>query len=325
MLRRRVVELLGVEVRLWEVWYGDATGASAVAVGRGYEAPAGEAEKMRLRLALERELKGKKAEVERWLREVVVPKAWAAFMGLVGDGQFAGLGLVLVGVVADVMGFVGGCEEGEAEGVAAGMSVAGDVAMKEVDVGYQDEGATAVGNARRGAGPGRETTMEDIGEVVQRRPAIKQPLPRDTTLSASTTSEEREIKDEDMSMLDYGTDGPDHTPSSPFADFDSFESEDVEEQVQEPTRPPMEFTSSHDQRSTKSSDGVVPELLREQRHLTSSLPLEAASAKRTSSRAKESVKELLVEDGKGSIGDKKRKEKKKKKGNAIDDLFAGFA
>ncbi|KAK5942150.1 RNase MRP subunit [Knufia obscura] len=124
----------------------------------------------RVRWRFEREatLRSQRDVVGEYLREIVVPACYGGFGGLVGDGQFANLGVVLFGCLGEVvMGRegVGGPkgEEGEVEGgryeLVGGRAVGGRA--------VESRGEEA-GRARSLVGRSTRVTGEDQGEVIER-------------------------------------------------------------------------------------------------------------------------------------------------------------
>ena len=65
------------------------------------------AQGVRKQFERETQIRRQKEIWTEWLREVLVPKAYLSFSGLVADLQFANLGVVLMGVLADVVSIVG--------------------------------------------------------------------------------------------------------------------------------------------------------------------------------------------------------------------------
>ncbi|ETN40221.1 uncharacterized protein HMPREF1541_04497 [Cyphellophora europaea CBS 101466] len=148
LLRRRVAELLRLEVELFELRYG---GRGDTGAGVGVDMGVG-AREVRRRFEREGILEERKGEVEGWVRERVLPGASVAVSGLVGDGQFAGIGLVLMGVLADVRALVGGPLERVAEMEARA-----------------DGGRGVLLTTRQAAEDDEDGRAEDTGQVVQRR------------------------------------------------------------------------------------------------------------------------------------------------------------
>ncbi|KAG9786105.1 hypothetical protein KCU88_g2327, partial [Aureobasidium melanogenum] len=66
-----------------------------------------DAKQVRQRFEQETQIRREREVWHGWMREVLVPRAYVGFTALVADTQFAALGVVLVGILADVMGVVG--------------------------------------------------------------------------------------------------------------------------------------------------------------------------------------------------------------------------
>ncbi|KAJ4645888.1 RNase MRP subunit [Exophiala dermatitidis] len=66
-----------------------------------------DAKQVRQRFKQETQIRREREVWHGWMREVLVPRAYVGFTALVADTQFAALGVVLVGILADVMGVVG--------------------------------------------------------------------------------------------------------------------------------------------------------------------------------------------------------------------------
>ncbi|KAL2429054.1 hypothetical protein ABEF95_004745 [Exophiala dermatitidis] len=73
----------------------------------GSTAAAIDAKQVRHRFEQETQIRREREVWFGWMREILVPRAYVGFTALVADTQFAALGLVLVGILADVMGVVG--------------------------------------------------------------------------------------------------------------------------------------------------------------------------------------------------------------------------
>lgn len=255
-LRKGVVKLTALEVGLWNLRYGDGAAAPAGLDGSEGGGDGGgsggggggevrtEAEKARRQLAEEEELEREKGVWERWVREVVVPRAYVAGGAVVRDGQFAGLGVVLVGLVAEVGGVVGGVREVEGmmgEGVDGGRGEAvkvGSVSQRKVR--REDVGEVM---ARNHEGQG-----VDVGEVVPRRSLrSKAPVAHSEDAVEPDEQEEDGLVLEDVDMADFPEEDADfgndfvanldevedtlHSPatqSSPFAAFGDLPATDTD-------------------------------------------------------------------------------------------------
>lgn len=121
-------------------------------------------EKVRQRFERETTLRGRKEVLEEHIREVLVPKCWVNFTGLVGDSQFANLGVVLVGLVGRIASGDGGLglpnwRAGEGvRSVGIGTKAAREKRTKQKG---SFGGGYVIGTSTR-------VTGEDQGEVVER-------------------------------------------------------------------------------------------------------------------------------------------------------------
>ncbi|OQU99620.1 hypothetical protein CLAIMM_05230 [Cladophialophora immunda] len=125
-----------------------------------------------------------------WTRQVLVPKAYLGFSGLVSDTQFAHLGSVLVGLLADLVSSVGLPTPSQQEEVEQGRTVT------TATRGGQSDTATAakprsltaknirVTGSQSGEVVERTYESDDLGEVVERKrsgPKQEQELSKPTT------------------------------------------------------------------------------------------------------------------------------------------------
>jgi hypothetical protein len=244
---------------------------------------------------------------------------------LMGDQQFAGLGLVLLGVVADVGGLVGECEkrEGKTE-----EQVEGEVASRG---GREGESGSVVSTPRR-TKLGSDNTLndsvgEDLGQVVQR-----------ATTTATATAAGHDIRSEladesdeeanapipEDEMMDDSFDGfssPPHAaaassmPASPMTprkpNWPGAGVEDVvseEDEQQEDAA--VEHPSANEAGAVRM--GRSAELAKEPR---STITKQSATRRQAQSNLEDWEKQTV----------KKKQKKKEKRRNAIDDLFAGLA
>ncbi|OAP57076.1 hypothetical protein AYL99_09189 [Fonsecaea erecta] len=162
MLRKAVSRLVTIEqeersLRDRPLGYGGATAMDAKAV--------------RARFEREAQLRGEKEIWIDWIRQVLIPKAYLGFSGLVSDTQFAHLGLVLVGLLADVVGSVGLPTPSERqEGVEQALRRTGTITAT---TGRRDpsgtlETATSEAMARSLTAKSIRVTGLQSGEVVER-------------------------------------------------------------------------------------------------------------------------------------------------------------
>ncbi|KIW57581.1 hypothetical protein PV05_06122 [Exophiala xenobiotica] len=237
------------------------------------------------------------------IREVLVPRAYVGFTGLVADKQFANLGVVLVGVLADVMSVVGAPTPSKEE-----TSTSPQEDVEDVYVSHQPNGKprslTATSLRITGLQGGelveRMYDSDDAGEVIER--TEKDETPSDQRRRSISTT--RGPKSMDGTAADATKSDPTElTASNDKEDADIGGSQADEEGPQTPQT----------EAQALSALGAATS------HADSSLRSNLRSEPRAStSRGR---------DRPTSTTSKSSKEKKKKKGkkNAIDDLFAGLS
>ncbi|EXJ72134.1 uncharacterized protein A1O5_04638 [Cladophialophora psammophila CBS 110553] len=133
-----------------------------------------DAKVVRKRFERETQVRKEKEIWVDWIRQVLVPKAYLGFSGLVSDTQFANLGVVLVGVLADVASSVGlptlsrqeGAEEGGLE-----ITPTRRVQTETETVKARCLTATSIRVTGFQSGEVVERTYDsdDLGEVVERK------------------------------------------------------------------------------------------------------------------------------------------------------------
>lgn len=127
-----------------------------------------DAKEVRKRLEQETEIRRERDVWVDWSREVLVPRAYVGFTTLVGDSQFAVLGVALVGILADIMSVVGAPMRLE--------SVGEEGQKKESSTGRPQAGVrTLAATSLRGTGVQTGEVVErmyeghdDVGEVIER-------------------------------------------------------------------------------------------------------------------------------------------------------------
>ncbi|KIW97074.1 uncharacterized protein Z519_02466 [Cladophialophora bantiana CBS 173.52] len=133
-----------------------------------------DAKVVRERFERETQLRREKEIWVDWIRQVLVPKAYLGFSGLVSDTQFANLGVVLIGVLADVASTVGvptpSRQEGAEEG---GMEITPTrrVRTERGTVKARSLMGTSIRVTGLQSGEVVERTYDsdDLGEVVERK------------------------------------------------------------------------------------------------------------------------------------------------------------
>ncbi|ETI23326.1 hypothetical protein G647_05126 [Cladophialophora carrionii CBS 160.54] len=123
---------------------------------------------VRKRFERESQLRTEKEAWVQWVREVLLPKAYIGFSSLVGDTQFANLGVVLVGVLADIVSVTGAPEPARRSGDRlGGTKITETQNLREVV-------ATGEATSLRVTGPHsgelieRQYDSDDVGEIVER-------------------------------------------------------------------------------------------------------------------------------------------------------------
>lgn len=124
------------------------------------------AEKVRWKFEVESQLRGRGEVLQEHIRETLVPSCYVSFSGLVGDSQFANLGVVLFALLTEIaagedgVGVARRAEEEDGQAQARQYRLAGS------DTGPGQE------TSRRGAqmlvGTSTRITGEDQGEVIER-------------------------------------------------------------------------------------------------------------------------------------------------------------
>ncbi|KAJ9612205.1 RNase MRP subunit [Cladophialophora chaetospira] len=129
---------------------------------------------VRKRFERETQLRGEQEVWRNWLREVLVPRAYLSFSGLVGDVQFANLGVVLMGLLADVVSVVGSPTSDEGSDDGAGVPNIGDTRTGGGDfASSKARTLLATSLTRTGLQSGelveRQYDSDDLGEVIERK------------------------------------------------------------------------------------------------------------------------------------------------------------
>jgi len=123
-------------------------------------------EKVRWRFELESQLRGRGEVLQEHIRETLVPVCYVSFSGLVGDSQFANLGVVLFALLTEIAageygaGLPRRAEEEVGEAQVRGYRMAGSDA--ELGQGMSGKGAQLL------VGTSTRITGEDQGEVIER-------------------------------------------------------------------------------------------------------------------------------------------------------------
>lgn len=136
----------------------------------GAAAALSSAKEVRARFEREAQVRREKEVWNEWIREVLIPRAYVAFTGLVGDTQFANLGVALVGVLADVVAAVGlpvKVDEGDRVSLKEDVRGGGKAGTEKART------LTATSRMVTGRMSGelveRVYNSDDLGEVVERK------------------------------------------------------------------------------------------------------------------------------------------------------------
>ncbi|KAK5442598.1 Ribonuclease MRP protein subunit rmp1 [Exophiala xenobiotica] len=274
-----------------------------------------DAKTVRKRFEQEAQIRRERDVCNGRIREVLVPRCYVGFTGLVADKQFANLGVVLVGVLADVMSVVGPptpskeedtstSAEGDGEGVSMKMKMNGKPTSLTVTAT-----SLRITGLQSGELVERMYDSDDAGEVVERTNKKEEtqtpsdPAPRPRPASTSTRPRPKSINgtaaDANQSDLAELTAANDEEG----VDIDGNQAAEQGSQSPQTEAPAL-----------SASDATTP-------HAESSLRSNLTSEPRKStSRSRDRPTSDTSKTGKG-------KEKKRKKGkrNAIDDLFAGLS
>ncbi|EXJ86494.1 hypothetical protein A1O3_03445 [Capronia epimyces CBS 606.96] len=129
-----------------------------------------EAKEVRKRFEQESQIRRERDLWFDWMREVLVPRAYVGFTGLVSDSQFAALGVVLVGILADVMSVVGAPTRSVDEDDRGEQALHADKVTSKEQGGARVLTATSlkVTGLQSGEVVERIYHSDDVGEVVER-------------------------------------------------------------------------------------------------------------------------------------------------------------
>lgn len=327
-------------------------------------APASAAQDFRHRFELEAQVRRDREVLCGWIRDVLCPRCYVVFSGIVADTQFANLGVVLMGVLSEIAGAVG-----LPQAPAAETDNREDVMQHAQGAANQARSLTA--QSLHVTGPEKGTLVErvydsdDLGEVIERQkdsPQRKGPTSEEQTgdgtrlLSLSTraeadvveeaTSPRTAIKmwamvddqshDDDVEMDESATvTALEQRKDSAAKDKEKVSLAMQEEQTKVLARssqtapgtnlPPLPSQSGNEH-SPAASPRPRTKAATKSRAPNSTVGLEASKKhKKTSGQNNPSIPEKRAEhSSENRIESKSKGKKVKKKRNAIDDMFAGF-
>ncbi|EXJ80281.1 hypothetical protein A1O1_08423 [Capronia coronata CBS 617.96] len=151
-----------------------------------------DAKEVRKRFEQETQIRRERDVWFDWIREVLIPRAYIGFTGLVGDTQFAALGVVLVGILADVMSVAGAPKRVEDDDRhQAGTTNQNKILSNDRGIA-RSLAATSlrVTGSQSGEVVERMYDSDDLGEVVER---TKREPSRDEQLGTT-------VREEDVAM-----------------------------------------------------------------------------------------------------------------------------
>lgn len=314
MLRKAITTLvvLGEEEQRLRIQHDTATYVDSTQVRRRFEQ--------------ESQLRREREVWHEWIRETLLPRAYLGFTSLVADTQFAQLGVVLVGVLADVMSVVGAPTASKEDAQATTLPSESKSQAKTLKAT-----SLRVTGVHSGEIVERMYDSDDMGEVIERGDVREG--------SAIDGDDTRVTKPAGLHIHKPGARGSDdeddHDDAADEMDQDvnanntlTVASYEVKVASSSSFPPPETIsttttrTTDHKSRPMKGAPAVtkgesttLPSKSR-LKTMTSSGNLSTTSSRNPS-------KAPPPKPASSKLKDKKR-EKKKTKTNAIDDLFAGL-
>ncbi|KEF61752.1 uncharacterized protein A1O9_03322 [Exophiala aquamarina CBS 119918] len=137
-----------------------------------------DAENVRRRFEVETQVRREREMLGAWIRNTLCPRCYVAFSGLVADTQFTNLGMVLMGVLAEIAGVVGLPQASGEELEEDGSVVRDAQATTRQARSVTAHSLQAVG-AERGTLVERIYDSDDLGEVIERHrdsPEVRESL-----------------------------------------------------------------------------------------------------------------------------------------------------
>ncbi|OCT55034.1 hypothetical protein CLCR_02977 [Cladophialophora carrionii] len=239
---------------------------------------------VRKRFERESQLRTEKEAWVQWVREVLLPKAYIGFSSLVGDTQFANLGVVLVGVLADIVSVTPAPARGSGDRLG-GTKITESQNLRE---------AVATGEARRLEATSLRVTGPHSGELIERQydsDDVGEIVERNT--SEDDAKKRQNIRsDKKEEVTNTPSDGGHLRRASPTADIPKI----LEEEKPSPTT----------------------------NRLASAWPHPAVGRMIVPDETVAQAKGETTINGAGRVGKLKQGKARTKHKNAIDDLFAGL-
>lgn len=332
------------------------------------EPAASSAEQTRLSFERQAELRSQREVLESWIRETLVPGCYVAFSSLVADTQFANLGVVLMGCLADVVEVVGLMKTVERVPAPPANKMENTTRGHDTYVTAVEGWSTAVTGPDMGVvvrrvyeGSDREveatekTIQDDLGVIVKRQQLDSSRREQYTktsrtapsissTLSTSKADGASQVVAEITSHASStGTTRPSKPDHSLTATIPDEPTHDQPYNISDSTSRPR-HTSSKPNPKPKSqvqntiASGLGSKLEKRAARAATSNPNEIDHSK-SSTQHKESRRSkggrnqvetstnsapIPIQQRLETQGTEKKSRKKKKKGNAIDELFSGF-
>lgn len=303
MLRKAITTLvvLGEEEQRLRIQHDTATYVDSTQVRRRFEQ--------------ESQLRREREVWHEWIRETLLPRAYLGFTSLVADTQFAQLGVVLVGVLADVMSVVGAPTASKEDAQATTLPSESKSQAKTLKAT-----SLRVTGVHSGELVERMYDSDDMGEVIERGDALQG--------SATDGDDTRVTKPTELQI---------HAPEA-RASVDDDDDEAADEMGQDVHVNKILSAASYEVNAASSHHPPPPQTISttkttEQKPrqvkgaplLTNDDPTTSLSKSRLTSTtsSRNPNKAPPPKPASSKLKDKKR-EKKKTKTNAIDDLFAGL-
>lgn len=313
MLRKAIIRVDGLEKRTQQL-------RSQMTAGTGAQNGIMDAKEVRRRFEEEAQIRSEVEVWSDWLRDVLVPRAYVGFTGLVGHGQFANLGVVLVGLLADVAAVVGAPtaldRHTETHGRDGGNRA--DSSRGDGDGVARSLAATSlrVTGLQSGAVVERTYDSDDLGEVVERTDTSRKQRPpspraqRHQSASLATGS-------------DISTPEKTHTATDSRSRASDINAQQI-----------VESSHLQDRRPRSSKQVGADARILQTSQLSSSAAEDPSPvslpADLTTPRGGNDAGPLKTDKSTGTKATKSKsqsrtREPKRSRKNAIDDMFAGFS